>query len=54
MDRAPECHSGECADLTFNPLYMIFDDHNFLFKVLWAGLPGTETGNGLADVLFGK
>jgi hypothetical protein len=50
MDRAPECHSCEYA-IT---LLITFTDHNFLLKVLWAGLPGTETGNGLADVLFGE
>jgi hypothetical protein len=50
MDRASECYG--CESPPSSNLFLL--KLNLLYKVLWAGLPGTETGNSLADVLFGN
>ncbi|KAI7882447.1 glycoside hydrolase [Lichtheimia hyalospora FSU 10163] len=36
------------------PVLMPWLDHPNIKAILWPGLPGQETGNSLADVLFGK
>lgn len=35
------------------PVDMAWADHPNISAIVWAGLPGQESGNSLADVLFG-
>lgn len=36
------------------PVLMPWLDHPNIKAILWPGLPGQESGNSLADILFGK
>ncbi|KAI9491546.1 glycosyl hydrolase family 3 N terminal domain-containing protein [Zychaea mexicana] len=47
------CENTVLVIHAIGPIDLPFADHPNIKAIVWAGLPGQETGNSLADILFG-